>query len=491
LINNENESIRKFAIRNLRDLTEIKNKNIINNYFSFELIKIIIKYLLSAICKKEIYEITTIIINVTYDNKKFSECILNENIEVLFKANDLLSNIDNCNTSDFYLVNNFIIIISNLLFDNFSKKLGFEKKVFETFNIIYLFNIYQKILNIPSFCRNNIISLFTNCIKLKREKSNGDNENFINLLMKNIENFLSEEKNLDIIIKLFNLPLITKMTTDILNFLLALFDIPNIKILKYLNKNLNLSNKVIDIIKCFPDTNTFIILFKLILKISTNDSVELKFFKIYDILWNTPPIFNYIEKEILKYSSSLLSYAKNGMMKQNGLEPISFNLELLYLLDIIMFFFAMFIDKKKFFIDKIFECGEMLYTINNIFMILIEINNSKRINSCLENYLFILNIILNHEDNEEFFFEIIRCNILDFLIELIKKESSQKYFNVLILKCFDMMLLIANDLVLGEKNFIKMKLEKMGIDTLIDNFRSDSDDDLARIACDLYETYFI
>lgn len=492
LINDQNEEIRKFAIKNLRDLSET-NQKILNTYLNTDIINTLINYFLNSTkCEKELFEIMTIIINTTYENNKISEYILKSHLSLIIYFDNFLSNyLQNYDVQYSHLALNNIIIITNLICDNNSKKLNLEQTIFECFNIAILFKLFQDLQKLPNFLRIKIIWLFTNCLKVKKS----DTSVFHKSYWREVENFLSKDFNLDILIKFFNFPTITKMTTEILYFLLALFDLQNEFIYCYLEKNLNFENKVLDILRCFPDINTLILTLKLMNKISNNEFSNSKFFQVYDVIMKFPFLIDYIEKELLKNSSGnineLNSKNLNGKINNFYNKTITYNQEIIKLLDCIIFFLSCFIEKKKSVGKKIIDCNEMFYVINRIFMFLTKNGISKSIDSSLENYLFIISILLNSDNNMIFFFECIRCNVLDFLTDLIRKVNDNKNILHKILKCLEMMLNLADNLDKNINNIIEKHLEKLGLDSDIDKFRSDNNDNVASVANSICESYFL
>lgn len=489
MLKDQNEEIRKFAIRNLRDLSE-SSKKIMTSYFDLNLISTLINYLLSTSCKKEIFEITTIVIKATFDDKRISAHILANHLNLITHLDNFLSLFPKFENLDFHLAFNYITILTNLISDNNTRKLGFEQQIFEKFNIAYLFQLFQEMPKLPNFIRLNIIWLFTNCLKIK--KSENTENKFLHTYWAELEKFLSVEKNLDIIIKFFNIPTISKMTTEILSFLLALYDLESEAIWSYLHKNLNFGNKIIEILRCSQENRTLILAFKLMNKMAYKELFGLRFYEVLNILSKLPFVFEYIEKDLLKYTSGSFSQidSNNPQNTQQPGKTMPFNQEMITLLDNVIFFLAQYLDKKSSLAHRIFETQELFNTINNIFMLLTRNGVTKSLNSPVENYVYILSAILILDDNTVFFFEFVRCNVLDFLTDLLRKGLDDKGITLLVLKCLDSMLSLAEDLVDGSKNFIGLHLEKLGLDSIIDNFRTDNDDEIATVANSIIEIYF-
>lgn len=407
-----------------------------------------------------------------------------------------LQNFANFETLDFHIAFNHITIITNLLADNNSKNSGFEQKIFENFNIAVLFALFKVLPSLPNFIRIQVIWLFTNCLKVK--KSEDANNQFLISYWDELEKFLSSESNLEILIKFFNFASISKMTTEILNFLLTLYDLESEKILTFLEKKLNFENKILDILRCFQEPRTLILAFKLMTKMADKEFFSLSFYNVFYVLDKIPFVLEYIEKDLLKYAPTLTSANSSTQIEPNNLnenpqqpsKPAAFNAEIIKLLDVIVFFLALFLEKKSSFASRIFNCQEMFFTLNSIFMLLTRGGVSKQTSSAVENYLFILTLILDLDNNTVYFFEFVRCNVLDFLIDLLRKGLEHKGIIVLMLKSFESMLSLADGLVEGSKNFVELQLEKLGLDSIIDHFRSDNDDEIATVANSIFEIYF-
>jgi len=486
LLDDQNEEIRKFVIRNLRDISET-NKKTLNTYFDPDLITNLINYLITKTkCKKEIYEITTILIKATYDIKKISEYILINHIELISYLDDFLENFNYSNNLECHLAVNHITIITNLLIDNNSKSLNLEKKFFECLNLGNIFKLFVNIQNLPNFIRTHIIWLFTNSLKIKKI-----DDIFHNKFYHEIEKFLSNENNLDILIKFFNYPTITKLTTEILNFLLPLLDLENETILIYLQKNLNFNNKHLDILTCFPDNKTLLLTFKLINKMMIKEeNFDLKFFKVNETINKIGNVLQYIEKEILKYTPNIQSIDINATNFTENFKNITINQEMVNLLDYLFFSLLTFVEKKNSVVYKILENDELLNKLNDVIMLITKNGITKSIDNIIENYLNIIINILDIDDYMVSFFECIRCQVFDLLTDLIKKLCDEKNLIVLILQIFDKFLYFSENLIDENKNLIEIKLEKLGIDTIIDNMRSDNNDALAEIANSIFEIYF-
>jgi len=476
----------------LRDLSQI-NRKILNTYFNSDLINTLLNYFLNTTkCEKELFEIMTIIINTTYEYNNISEFILKSHLRLIIYFDNFLTNyVQNYDEGYSNLALNNIIIITNLISDNNSKKLNLEQTIFENFNIALLFKLFQDINKLPNSLKIKIIWLFTNCLKVKKS----DTSVFHISYWRELDNFLSKEFNLDILIKFFNIPTITKMTTEIINFLLVLFDLPNEFIFSYLEKNLNFENKALDILRWFPDLNILLLTLKLMTKISNHEFSYLKFFQIYEVIIKFPFLIDYIEKELLRNSYGNLNESNsnniNGKIHNFYNKTMTYNQDIIKLLDCIIFFICCFIEKKVGVAKKIIDCNEMFYGINRIFMFLTKNGVSKSIDSCLENYIYIISILLNSDNNMIFFFEIIRCNVLDLLTDLIRKINDNKNILYKILKCLEMMLNLADNLDENSKNIIEKHLEKLGLDSDIDKLRSDNNDNIASVANSICESYFL
>lgn len=490
MLKDQNEEIRKFAIRNLREISDTIKKVFVE-HINFNVLTSLINYLFTTTCKKEIFEITTIIINATFQDKKVSVFILTSKLDLVAHLDNFLSNFEQFDNLDFHIAVNYITIITNLLSDNNLKKLGFEQHIFERFNIAVLFRLFISMLKLPNFIRIHVIWLFTNCLKVKQIEKEENATPFLISYWSELEKFLSKEANLDILIKFFNFPT-SKLTTEILNFLLALYDLENEAILTYLHTNLNFENKISEILKCFQETRTLILAFKLINNMSYKYFFDLRFFDVYDVLHKMPYVFEYIEKDLLKYAPAVqidlnsTNHTKNKLITQKK----DFNPEMLSLLSNMVFFIAQWLEKKSSVAHRIFTCDEMFMTINNIFMLITRNYVGTHIKSALENYLLIICSMLNLNDNAVYFFEFIRCNVLDFLTDIIKKVGDDKDLLLPILNCFDMMLGLASDLVEGSKNFVALQLEKHALDSFIDKLCLSNEDEIAAIANTIIEIYF-
>jgi len=387
---------------------------------------------------------------------------------------------------------NYITIIANLLADNNSRKMGLEQHIFEKFNIAVLFKLFSQAQKLPNYIRIQEIWLFTNCLKVKKIKKDENPTPFLFSYWTEIEKFLSVEAHLDILIKFFNFPTISKMTTEILNFLLALYDMESEAILTYLENNLNFESKICEILKCFQEPRTLILAFKLMNKITHKEFFDLRFFDVYDVLQKMPFVFEYIEKDLLKYAPALqidlnsTNHSEHAEQQQKSY----FSSETLSLLSNMVFFIALWLDKKSSVASRIFNYHDMFFTVNNIFMLLTRNGVNSQVKSAVENYLYIICSMLNLDDNSVYFFEFIRCNVFDFLADLFRKIGEELDLVLLVLKCFDSMLNLADNLVNGSKNFLELQLEKLGLDSVIDNLRLSNDDEIATVANSIVEIYF-
>jgi len=349
---------------------------------------------------------------------------------------------------------------------------------------------------LPNFIRIHVVWFFTNCLKVKQSEDDNDcKSQFLLSYWATLESFLSIESNLEVIIKLFHVPTISKMTTEICNFLLALFDLQSENILTFLKNNLKFESKFEEILRCFNEPRTLILAFKLINKITQNDYFGLRFFAMNNVVQQMPFVLEFIEKELSKSAPGinmpLLDPNNTENPQQPSNLPVTFSAEILSLLDNVVFTLVLFLNHQSSVITQIFRrSDEMFYTLNSIFMLLTRSGVSKRVCSPLENYLYLIPPILSLEENTYYFFEFLRCNVLDLLCDLLLKGLDNKGITLLVLKSLESMLTIADDLVDGSGNCVEIQLEHLGLDSIIDNFRSDNDDDIATVANSIIEIYF-
>lgn len=484
LLSDHNEDIRKFAIKNIKDVVDSLSNH--KDIITPDKLNLLINHLLNSTCKKEIFEILRIISNLCYKSARFSRLISDEHLSLISYANGFISNFQNFQNLDFYIAEEFISILSYLISDNNSNEFNRERKIFENLNIKIIFNLYQEVFKLPIFIRSDVLGILIICLKINQPSSSKDKE-FSTSFFNEVGKFFSDEKAFDVIIKIFNNQIVSETTIQVLEIFLCLVDIEKDLDLSYLSKNLNFELRISDLLKSNLDTKFLNTAFKLFNHLIDKDYNQ-QFFNIYDILNQCCPILDYIDKEyrkIMIVDSNINKTAHKESFKVGNKKTIN------TLFNNILYFFICSIEKTENFARSLFENIELMPKATAMIKMLssLGINNSNKM--LIENYLFIISLGLANEDIADLVFIVcIESEAIQMLCDFITTSKSHKEILNSTLRCIELMLSLASNLLSDSKNMIKIHLEKSGLDTIIDNLRVDNDDDIAQTANSIIEDFF-
>lgn len=405
----------------------------------------------------------------------YSKHILQEKTSFILFSLKFLSNFQAFEQEDFYIGFNLILIISNLISDNNSENFNLEKKLFTNFDPNLIVQMLKEINNLPSYILPKVLWLYSNCLKI--ENNNNNQTNYADIF----EQSLFIPFILDNICTIFKTSALTEIQREVMNLVITILKRGNLDLINFLHTNLNLENRICFILEMQGDLEFYLIAFRLIQTLNNIKNLDYDFLNVYFLVTRIPNILGFIEGLLIK-SNNLLNGGYNNTESDTNKKCVK-------LLDVILMFLLDCMQTRGNFAFKLFENNKIVENLNSIISILIKIMSNKDLDELIENYLNILFFSFKKQENL-IFIETIRIGLLDFICNLIKNKQENKNVLKVSLECLDALLFHAENLVMGTKNIIRIQIEKIGLNDVIDFLRMDFDDKVADLSNNIVLDYF-
>ena len=407
----------------------------------------------------------------------YSKHILQEKTNFIIFSYDFLCKFQEFEQEDFYIGFNLILILSNLISDNNSENFNLEINLFSKFDPNLIVKMLKEINNLPSYILPKVLWLYSNCLKIENDNENNQ-QNYADIFEKTLFTPLILEN----ICTIFKTSALTEIQRELMNFVITILKRGNLELINFLHKYLNLENRICFILEMQGDIEFYTITFILIQTLNNIKNLDYDFLNVYFLVTRIPNILAFVEDLLIK-SNNLLSGDNNMNVESDT------NKKCVKLLDIILMFMLDCMQTRGNFAFKLFENNKIVENLNSIISILIKIMCNKDLDGLIENYLNILFFSFKKQENL-IFIETIRIGLLDFISNLIKNKQENKNVLKVALECVDALLFHAENLVMGTKNIIRIQIEKIGLNDVIDFLRMDVDDKVADLSNNIVLDYF-